>query len=135
MAKVGIPPEQREAVLAVTAAVLHLGNVAFVEGRDADSSMVKPGGLAEESLAAAGEHRVGWLRVSEGGRCALLQRRPEWRRRQVFESSGSSGGGSGIRAAVTVVVAAAGQRHQSSSDGGGGGRAAALGQQQRRRGL
>jgi hypothetical protein len=54
MAKVGIPAEQREAVLACTAAVLHLGNVAFAEGRDADSSMVKTGGAAEEALAAAG---------------------------------------------------------------------------------
>jgi hypothetical protein len=55
MAKVGIPADQREAILACTAAVLHLGNVAFAEGRDADSSMVKPGGAAEEALAAAGE--------------------------------------------------------------------------------
>jgi myosin-5 len=62
MAKVGIPPEQREAVLACVAAVLHLGNVAFAEGRDADSSMVKPGGAAEEALAAAGARarRGGW---------------------------------------------------------------------------
>ena len=62
MAKVGIPAEQREAILAVTVAVLHLGNVAFAEGRDADSSMVAPGGAAEEALAAAGEPNWG-----EGG--------------------------------------------------------------------
>lgn len=54
MAKVGIPPEQREAVFATVAAVLHLGNVSFVEGKESDSSMVAPGG-AQEHLQAAGE--------------------------------------------------------------------------------
>jgi hypothetical protein len=54
MAKVGIPPAGREAVFACVAAVLHLGNVAFTEGRDHDSSMVAPGG-ATEALTAAGE--------------------------------------------------------------------------------
>jgi hypothetical protein len=54
MTKVGIPAEQREAVFATVAAVLHLGNVAFVEGRDSDSSMVAPG-PPQQHLAAAGE--------------------------------------------------------------------------------
>jgi hypothetical protein len=93
MAKVGIPPEQREAVLACVAAVLHLGNVVFVEGRDADSSMVKPGGVAEESLAAAGagprgpgggaqgrasgallRAGAGWLRVGTSARLPRNER-------------------------------------------------------------
>jgi hypothetical protein len=60
MAKVGIPPEQREAVLACVAAVLHLGNVAFTEGKEVESSMVAPGGAAEESLKAAGAAARGW---------------------------------------------------------------------------
>jgi hypothetical protein len=54
MAKVGIPPEQREAVFATVAAVLHLGNVSFVEGKDSDSSQAAPG-AATEHLQAAGE--------------------------------------------------------------------------------
>jgi hypothetical protein len=54
MTKVGIPAESREAVFATVAAVLHLGNVAFVEGRDSDSSMVAPG-PPQQHLAAAGE--------------------------------------------------------------------------------
>lgn len=54
MAKVGIPPEQRDAVFATVAAVLHLGNVSFVEGKESDSSMVAPG-AAQEHLQAAGE--------------------------------------------------------------------------------
>lgn len=60
MAKVGIPPEQRDAVFATVAAVLHLGNVSFVEGRESDSSAVAPGS-AQEHLQAAGEaHLRGW---------------------------------------------------------------------------
>ena len=55
MAKVGIPAEQREAIFACVAAVLHLGNVEFAEGRDADSSMVAPGSPAEAALGAAAE--------------------------------------------------------------------------------
>jgi len=62
MAKVGIPPGQRDAVLACVAAVLHLGNVKFTEGRDADSSMVAPG-AATEALSAAGERALS----AEGG--------------------------------------------------------------------
>lgn len=54
MAKVGIPPEQRDAVFATVAAVLHLGNVSFVEGKESDSSAVAPGS-AQEHLQAAGE--------------------------------------------------------------------------------
>lgn len=53
MAKVGIPPEQRDAVFATVAAVLHLGNVSFVEGKESDSSAVAPG-AAQEHLQAAG---------------------------------------------------------------------------------
>jgi myosin-5 len=53
MGKVGIPAEQREAVFATVAAVLHLGNISFVEGKEADSSKVAPG-LAQEHLQAAG---------------------------------------------------------------------------------
>lgn len=53
MAKVGIPSEQREAVFATVAAVLHLGNVSFVEGKESDSSIVAPG-AAQEHLQAAG---------------------------------------------------------------------------------
>lgn len=58
MAKVGIPPQQREAVFATVAAVLHLGNITFVEGKEADSSIVAPG-KAQEHLQAAGAPR--WL--------------------------------------------------------------------------
>jgi hypothetical protein len=54
MAKVGIPPEQRDSVFATVAAVLHLGNVSFVEGKESDSSAVAPGS-AQEHLQAAGE--------------------------------------------------------------------------------
>lgn len=54
MAKVGIPAEQREAVFATVAAVLHLGNISFVEGSDQDSSKVAPG-AALEHLKAAGQ--------------------------------------------------------------------------------
>lgn len=53
MGKVGIPPEQRDAVFAAVAAVLHLGNVSFVDGKEADSSKVAPG-QAQEHLQAAG---------------------------------------------------------------------------------
>jgi myosin V len=53
MSKVGLSPEQRDAVLATVAAVLHLGNVAFVDGKEPDSSAVAPG-TAIEHLKAAG---------------------------------------------------------------------------------
>eukprot|EP00879_Flechtneria_rotunda_P010956 GHRR01011448.1.p1 GENE.GHRR01011448.1~~GHRR01011448.1.p1 ORF type:complete len:975 (+),score=342.76 GHRR01011448.1:784-3708(+) len=53
MAKVGIPPQQREAVFATVAAVLHLGNISFVEEREADSSKVAPGPAYEHLQAAA----------------------------------------------------------------------------------
>lgn len=53
MAKVGIPPEQRDSVFATVAAVLHLGNVSFVDGKESDSSIVAPG-AAQEHLQAAG---------------------------------------------------------------------------------
>lgn len=58
MVKVGIPPEQREAVFATVAAVLHLGNVSFVEGKESDSSAVAPG-AAQEHLQAAGKESSG----------------------------------------------------------------------------
>lgn len=58
MIKVGIPPEQREAVFATVAAVLHLGNVSFVEGKESDSSAVAPGS-AQEHLQAAGKQSSG----------------------------------------------------------------------------
>jgi hypothetical protein len=57
MAKVGIPPEQRDSVFATVAAVLHLGNVSFVEGKESDSSTVAPGS-AQEHLQAAGKARM-----------------------------------------------------------------------------
>lgn len=53
MTKVGILPEQREAIFATVAAVLHLGNITFVEGREADSSKVDTG-KAQQHLQAAG---------------------------------------------------------------------------------
>lgn len=53
MGKVGIPAEQRESVFATVASVLHLGNISFVEGKEADSSKVAPG-AAQEHLQAAG---------------------------------------------------------------------------------
>eukprot|EP00775_Hariotina_reticulata_P007220 gene7220-7433_t len=53
MAKVGIPAEQREAVFGTVAAVLHLGNISFVEGPDADSSKVAPGDAQQHLQAAA----------------------------------------------------------------------------------
>ena len=40
MTLVGIPSEEQDAVFATVAAVLHLGNVAFVEAGEADSSKV-----------------------------------------------------------------------------------------------
>jgi myosin-5 len=58
MGKVGIPAEQREAVFATVAAVLHLGNISFLEGKEADSSKVAPG-AAQEHLKAAGAQT--WL--------------------------------------------------------------------------
>lgn len=55
MAKVGIPPQQRDGIFATVAAVLHLGNINFVEGKDSDSSMVAAG-AAEQHLGAAGTY-------------------------------------------------------------------------------
>lgn len=74
MAKVGIPPEQRDSVFATVAAVLHLGNVSFVEGKESDSSTVAPGS-AQEHLQAAGEARkqlAGQQRYLRG----ITQRQP-----------------------------------------------------------
>jgi myosin-5 len=59
MGKVGIPAEQRESVFATVAAVLHLGNISFVEGKEADSSKVAPG-KPQENLQAAGTAGGGW---------------------------------------------------------------------------
>ncbi|WIA40194.1 hypothetical protein OEZ86_013582 [Tetradesmus obliquus] len=53
MGKVGIPAEQRESVFATVASVLHLGNISFVEGKEADSSKVAPGAAQEHLQAAA----------------------------------------------------------------------------------
>jgi hypothetical protein len=53
MAKVGMSPEQRDAVLGAVAAVLHLGNITFQEGSEADSSKVASG-EASHHLQAAG---------------------------------------------------------------------------------
>ncbi|KAF8063028.1 XI-F [Scenedesmus sp. PABB004] len=53
MSKVGIPAEQREAVFATVAAVLHLGNISFVEGPEPDSSKAAPGSAQEHLRAAA----------------------------------------------------------------------------------
>jgi hypothetical protein len=54
MNKVGIPASFQEAIFATTAAVLHMGNIQFVEGKESDSSMVAPG-AAQQHLAAAGK--------------------------------------------------------------------------------
>jgi myosin-5 len=54
MSLVGIPEDEQLAVFQTVAAVLHLGNVAFVEGREQDSSRVAPG-TAEHHLAAAAQ--------------------------------------------------------------------------------
>lgn len=71
MAKVGIPPEQRDSVFATVAAVLHLGNVSFVEGKDSDSSQVAPGAAAEHLQAAGGCAAVAlWLGRWYSGSCA-----------------------------------------------------------------
>jgi hypothetical protein len=74
MGKVGIPAEQRESVFATVAAVLHLGNISFVEGKEADSSKVAPG-KAQEHLQAAGTAGVWWLVAACGlGVCACSRR-------------------------------------------------------------
>jgi myosin heavy subunit len=52
MSLVGIPEEEQLAVCRTVAAVLHLGNVGFVEGPE-DSSRLAPGGAAEGHLRAA----------------------------------------------------------------------------------
>ncbi len=49
--QVGIPPEQREAVLRTVAAILHLGNITFSPTRD-DASSVQTG-PGSQALAAA----------------------------------------------------------------------------------
>lgn len=41
MTIVGIPEEEQDAVFAVVAAVLHLGNIAFEEAGDSDASRVR----------------------------------------------------------------------------------------------
>ena len=43
MTLVGIPEREQDAACRTVAAVLHLGNVDFVEAGDADSSKVAPG--------------------------------------------------------------------------------------------
>ncbi|CAL8460835.1 g366 [Coccomyxa elongata] len=52
MSLVGIPEEEQVAVCQTVAAVLHLGNVSFVEAGEQDSSKVAPG-ASQQHLAAA----------------------------------------------------------------------------------
>lgn len=52
MSLVGIPEEEQLAVCQTVAAVLHLGNVSFVEGTEQDSSKLAPV-AAQQHLAAA----------------------------------------------------------------------------------
>ena len=52
MSLVGIPEEEQVAVCRTVAAVLHLGNVSFVEAGEQDSSKVAPG-APQQYLAAA----------------------------------------------------------------------------------
>ena len=59
MNKVGIPPSFQEAIFATAAAVLHMGNIQFVEGRESDSSMVAPG-AAQQHLSAVGKFLGGF---------------------------------------------------------------------------
>ena len=68
MSVVGIPEGEQDAVFAAVAAVLHLGNVAFVDGGD-EAAAVAP--AAEEHLAAAA-HLLGV--DGEGLRRALTTR-------------------------------------------------------------
>lgn len=72
MGKVGIPAEQRESVFATVASVLHLGNISFVEGKEADSSKVAPG-AAQEHLQAAGAAVVSSSSSSWEGEVLLRQ--------------------------------------------------------------
>ncbi len=52
MSLVGIPEKEQVAVCQTVAAVLHLGNVSFVEAGEQDSSKVAPG-ASQQHLAAA----------------------------------------------------------------------------------
>ena len=54
MSLVGIPETEQEAVFQTVAAVLHLGNVAFVDGAEQDSSQV-PAGAPMKHLEAAAQ--------------------------------------------------------------------------------
>lgn len=52
MSLVGIPVEEQEAACRTVAAVLHLGNVDFVDNGDADSSTVAPAAAKHLDAAA-----------------------------------------------------------------------------------
>ena len=54
MSRVGIPPKQREGILRIVAAVLNLGNIHFVDGKETDSSLVRQG-EEEEALRDTGK--------------------------------------------------------------------------------
>lgn len=54
MSLVGIPEMEQKAVFQTVAAVLHLGNVAFVDGAEQDSSQV-PAGAPTKRLEAAAQ--------------------------------------------------------------------------------
>lgn len=54
MSLVGIPEAEQLAVFQTVAAVLHLGNVAFVDGAEQDSSHV-PAGPPQKHLEAAAQ--------------------------------------------------------------------------------
>ena len=53
MSLVGIPEEEQLAVCQTVAAVLHLGNVSFLEGAEQDSSKVASGAPQQHLEAAA----------------------------------------------------------------------------------
>ena len=54
MSLVGIPEKEQQAVFQTVAAVLHLGNVAFADGAEQDSSLVAAG-LPRKHLEAAAQ--------------------------------------------------------------------------------
>ena len=58
MTLVGIPVEQQDACFRLVAAVLHLGNLEFVDAGDADSSTVAPAGGRSHSTSCCYAVRV-----------------------------------------------------------------------------
>jgi myosin-5 len=56
MTRVGIPPEDQEAIMQAVAAILHLGNINFKPGPD--ESSLPADAKAEQHLAATGVHML-----------------------------------------------------------------------------